>query len=431
MKRILPLLAFVMLCLCTACSYHGPRVIEAPYFTAATSIGLKVAKVELTDTATFVTIDHEYYPHYWIKWPKSTNIIADGDTCRLIGGEGIVPDRKLVMPDSGDSTYTLIFEPVPYSAVSMDIVEDTVEGAFCIYDIDLTGKAVAREHRQLPAKVKASSIPDFVEDTGESTIRLHYLNWHPGLVHTATFVISELLQTQQREIEVPVGEDGTAECSFTQRGTASYFIGGGYVNTGNGCIAPGETVDVYFDLAAMGDLARNGSASEVRYEGVKGGRYACLQGVSAAVTMDVMSADAFPDLHMSADEYCDAVTAMYKSALDSLSKMNVAPVVRQYTEAQLTHYTLLALLQSSHVIGNDYRLKYRTEPDFKPAVIEKPQLERFLSGIDLDKESFISVMDGTSRTIIYGLDVNGVATGAWMRSWPPPSAMCRRQRMQH
>jgi len=76
-----------------------------------------VAKIELTDTETLLTMHITFVPHWWTTY-DSTYVIRDCATGteykvkKLIGGE---LNKYIWMPDSGDSTVVLVFPPLPAS----------------------------------------------------------------------------------------------------------------------------------------------------------------------------------------------------------------------------------------------------------------------------------------------------------------------------
>jgi len=81
-----------------------------------------VAKIELTDTETLLTMHITFVPHWWTTY-DSTYVIRDCATGteykvkKLIGGE---LNKYIWMPDSGDSTVVLVFPPLPASVKKID-----------------------------------------------------------------------------------------------------------------------------------------------------------------------------------------------------------------------------------------------------------------------------------------------------------------------
>lgn len=98
------------------------RMIVNPGYEVKKSGIDNVAKIELTDTATLLTMHVTFVPHWWVTY-DSTDVIRDCATGteykvqKLIGGEF---NKYIWMPDSGDSTVVLVFPPLPASVKKID-----------------------------------------------------------------------------------------------------------------------------------------------------------------------------------------------------------------------------------------------------------------------------------------------------------------------
>ncbi|MBV5284013.1 MAG: thioredoxin family protein [Paludibacter sp.] len=115
-------LIFFLLSLIAIGGVAQKRIIVNPaYEVKNTGIG-NVAKIELTDTATLLTMHITFVPHWWTTY-DSTEVIRDCATGteykvkKLIGGEF---NKYIWMPDSGDSTVVLVFPPLPASVKKID-----------------------------------------------------------------------------------------------------------------------------------------------------------------------------------------------------------------------------------------------------------------------------------------------------------------------
>ena len=96
-----------VLCL-TCCNNYGPRVVDYPFIRSANTDGHDIQKIELTDTATFVTVHTVYYPNSWVFWNEETKIIADGRDYMIKGGIGMTPGEKLWMEATMATGKTII-----------------------------------------------------------------------------------------------------------------------------------------------------------------------------------------------------------------------------------------------------------------------------------------------------------------------------------
>ena len=125
-----------------ACS-TGPKVVE---------MTLDVSKVELTDTATVLHVDAYFRPHYWIRIDAKTYLRAGGEKYALTSAQGITPDSLFWMPESGEASFVLSFQPLPKRTKSFDFIESDCADCFKLFGIDLTGKKSYDTPEGIPAE---------------------------------------------------------------------------------------------------------------------------------------------------------------------------------------------------------------------------------------------------------------------------------------
>ncbi|MBR5841033.1 MAG: thioredoxin, partial [Bacteroidaceae bacterium] len=106
MKPTKLFLALAMAVLLGACTREN-RVIEFPLVGAANTTSIVLEKVELTDTATVLTVRGFSRPNEWIRVPSYTHLVAQGVEYRLLGSRDVEIDEELDMPADGDSCFTL------------------------------------------------------------------------------------------------------------------------------------------------------------------------------------------------------------------------------------------------------------------------------------------------------------------------------------
>ena len=136
------------------------RTVENPIIGYANGTVLDVAKVEINDDSTIVDFNAYYYPKHWIKIASGTYLQADGKKYAIKSAEGITPDELFWMPESGEASFRLIFEPLPFDTRSFDIIEGNEEGAFKLADILIptTPDLPERYPAGVPEEVKAGAI---------------------------------------------------------------------------------------------------------------------------------------------------------------------------------------------------------------------------------------------------------------------------------
>ena len=192
---VLTLLAWLASC--------GPnnKTVEYPLIETANTNALDIAKVELTDSATILHTDAYYRPHNWIRISSESYLQAGGKRYMLTGAEGITPDSLFWMPESGEASFTLRFEPLPSGTPSFDFIESDCEDCFKLFGIDLTGKKTFDTPDEVPEDLRQAdgdtAVPDPIFKTGTTTVNVHFLHYRPELGKEANLYVNTLFGTQQ------------------------------------------------------------------------------------------------------------------------------------------------------------------------------------------------------------------------------------------
>ena len=262
MKPTKLFLALAVATLLGACTREN-RVIEFPLVGASNTTSIVFEKVELTDTATVLTVRGFSRPNTWIKVPSYTHLVAQGIEYKLLDSKDVEIDKELYMPADGDSCFTLLFEPLPKKSISFDYIESNAKNDWRIYDIDLTGKHDANKPTGLPKELLCipeaeGNLPEYAYEIGDVTINVHLLGYREGLVRYMTLPVNTTFEGQ-RSIDVNIdSKTGMGTVTFRQYGTGSSYI----VINGNGhehfFFAPGDSIDLYVNLAHINkDLMYN------------------------------------------------------------------------------------------------------------------------------------------------------------------------------
>lgn len=247
-----------LLCACN----QAQRVVDFPLVGTANTTSIVIERVERTDTATLLTVRGFNYPGYWIRISPDTRLVADGKEYRLTGSRDVVIGEKLTMPGDGDSCFTLICEPLPMSCKSFDYIEGDAEGDWRLYDIDLTGKTGEEYPAGLPRKLQKvpdtddKPTPEYAYAMGETTINVHLMGYRKGCYENMLFAVNTTFEGQQQvtvKIDSLTGE-GTAK--FVQYGTCALYPIVNNNGYGEFLAAPGETVNLYINLAYLNRTAR-------------------------------------------------------------------------------------------------------------------------------------------------------------------------------
>ena len=368
-KKIAFAAALAVLLFAVSC---GPRYkcVENPFIESSNTMTIDISKVELTDTAAILHADAYFHPHYWIKISSESYLQADGRKYALTGTQGIDADSLFWMPDSGEASFVLVFEPLPRGTRSVDFIESDCDDCFKLFGIDLTGKNVGGVPKDIPAEaVRASeTLPEELPapqfKVGETVVRLHLSGYRRELANEANIYLNTLLEGQQPYTAAIDPETGVAEFRFWQYGPAKALISVGTVNCSL-WLAPGEQTDIYVDMRNTGRriMSRRAEKKGLPQPGDTPSCYAT--GSYASLLSPSLSSDAyygmdlytglFADYRMTAAEYARHVVDLYKSLADSISHSDLPAVDKELSLVNLRQEAVVAMAAGDDLREHNYR----------------------------------------------------------------------------
>lgn len=383
--------ASVLLAWLASCGLNG-KTVEYPLIEAANIKALDIAKVELTDSVTVLHADAYYRPHNWIRISSESYLQAGGKRYMLTGAEGITPDSLFWMPESGEASFILRFEPLPSGTPSFDFMESDCEHCFKIFGIDLTGKKTFDTPDEVPEDLRQAdgdaAVPDPVFKTGITTVNVHFLHYRPELGKEANLYVNTLFGTQQPYTAAIDPETGKASFSFLQCGTAQAFMVLNNSTAGSAWLAPGETTELYADMRATGYYLslRRVEKKKTTYPATfqrlySSGTYANLNNIenqldnSPYYGMDLHSGE-FADYRMTSSEYAAHVVNVYKTLEDSIARSNLSPLKKEMKLLALRQEAFSAMDKGDYLREHNYRnINNQWDYDFKVEGIEplKPE----------------------------------------------------------
>ena len=364
LKPIFPIAAA---CLLAACS-QADKVVEYPFIESANTMTLDIAKVELTDTATILHTDAYFRPHNWIRIDAQSYLLADGKKYMLTGTQGIEADSLFWMPDSGEASFTLLFEPMPKRTRSFDFIESDCEDCFKLYGIDLTGKRTYDAPADLPAVDGNASVPEPIFRSGETTLRFHLLGYREAFGKELNVYVNTMFGDQQ-PYTCPIDAEGNATLSFMQYGPTLALTDAAQAFFAQIWLAPGDTADVYLNMQMSGwnILARRAEKGKAPQPAplqslyVTDGTYANLTNANALcperIALDLHSHEA-ATYRMSSNEYAAFVAGQYRTLTDSIAQSDLSPLNKELFLLSLRQETLYALTAGDFVREYSYRLAH-------------------------------------------------------------------------
>lgn len=345
----------------------GTRTAENPLIDTASTFTLDISKVEISDSATVLYINADYIPHYWIRISSDTYLAAKDKKYPMTGTDGIQADSLFWMPDSGKASFRLMFRPLPRNVKSFDFIESDSEDSFRLYGVDLTGKTGYDKASGVPDSLLTADgnipVPEPEFASGMTTVRLHLLNYRPELTKRAAMFVNTLLNGQQEYNSDIDPETGMAEFRFRQYGPANATIA---TDPGYGTIwtAPGEEIDVYYDMRVTGLQLQKSFRQKEDWKG-EGFRAIYSTGKYAGITNAYDRAAArdyhlwlftgdFARYDMTADEYVAHVTKRYKAYADSIAHNNEDRIMKELQLISLKQETLSAFAMGDMLRTHNY-----------------------------------------------------------------------------
>ena len=362
---VLTLLAWL-----TSCGPNN-KAVEYPLIETANTNALDIAKVELTDSATILHTDAYYRPHNWIRISSESYLQAGGKRYMLTGAEGITPDSLFWMPESGEASFTLCFEPLPSGTTSFDFIESDCEDCFKLFGIDLTGKKTFDIPDNVPESLRLvdwdAEVPEPIFKTGTTTVNVHFLHYRPELGKEANLYVNTLFGTQQPYTATVDPETGKASFSFLQCGTVQAAVVLNNNMAGSAWLAPGETTELYVDMHSIGYYLslRREEKKKITYPApfqrlYSSGTYANLNNVdnqldnSPYYGMNSLTGE-FADYHMTSAEYAAHVVDTYKALADSIARSNFSLLKKEMKLLALRQDAFSAMAQGDYLREHNYR----------------------------------------------------------------------------
>ncbi|KAA6336112.1 Thiol-disulfide oxidoreductase ResA [termite gut metagenome] len=202
-------------------------VIVNPMYEVKTTGIVNISKIELKANETRVHLHTVFLPHWWVKF-SMTNYIEDCATGKKLyptGMENGEFEKEISMPDSGDSTFVLIFPKLDKSVKKMNYINADTEDPSGIYGISLNPKTKAKVKQDTPpavlkwienetAKAKRKTLMNEDEFFSSDTVRIvGYIKGYSPLAGFSTGIIyaSNQITREDYPIVIQIHEDGRFE----------------------------------------------------------------------------------------------------------------------------------------------------------------------------------------------------------------------------
>jgi len=128
-------------------------VIDNPAYEVKNSGITNISRIELKENETRIYVHCTFVPHWWIKFTKQfIKLDNNGERLYATAIEGGEFEQEIFMPDSGDSTFVVVFPKVDRSVTKIDYGND---GNLIVYGISPdANKKNMQQPKGVPAEVK-------------------------------------------------------------------------------------------------------------------------------------------------------------------------------------------------------------------------------------------------------------------------------------
>ena len=363
-------LLFAMLILLTmaACSPRVPSV-EEPYFESTQTMSMDIRKVEMKDSATIVSVDVYQQPENCVSFTSRTHLLANGKKYAIRKVEGAEIDQYFCMPESGEASFKVEFEPLPKGTASVDFIEGDGPDNWNVYGIDLTGKKKFEAAKGVPAElIKATTqypeelpVPEF--NIGETTLRIHLLNNRKGNQPKLHVYLNTILGTQEDMTVTEYVGENEMELKFWQFGLADAFFECDEIFLGNAFLKAGETADIYLDMSMnvynvleQREMSKGVKCPIERPQLYSNGAYAWMHGwdfEDMGKYMMQIRARHFADYQLTADEYTDKIIQQYHALSDSINKSGLSTFLKEMLTISLKQTVVVATAEGDRLRFHD------------------------------------------------------------------------------
>lgn len=368
LPAVMTVIAFVALHWAPAVAATS-RIVESPVINFANTTSIDIVKVEFTDSSTVLNVTAHYYPGMWIRIASDTRLEANGHRYAMTGTDGITPDTEFWMPESGTADFKLIFEPLPADTKKFDFIEGDSEGAFHLWDIDISGEPRPEFPDGLPAELRKEpidgSVPQPAFEIGRTTLNVHMLPYRKEFGDRMTLYINQMGSAQE-SFPIKIDKNGNGTVSFDQYGSAVAFLSNDMTNLAatSMVLYPGETVDCYLDMRTTGfaamlqrpktDKALKNSFLRHRDNGRYGSLNSMLNTRKKYYGMQLYNGT-FADYRMTGPEYMQMVKDRYRASADSIARSDMSRMAKEYSLLQLRNNVLEAIGDYRFFLEHNYR----------------------------------------------------------------------------
>lgn len=128
--------------LITSCTSTTRGVVFDPEYRYSNAQEIRITSIMFTDEETIVDMEINYTPGKWIRFNKSTYLIADnGERYAIQDVQGCDLGEKFIMPPSGRAMFSVFFPPIEGKVSVLNYVEMDVDRGWNVRGIQVNNAA--------------------------------------------------------------------------------------------------------------------------------------------------------------------------------------------------------------------------------------------------------------------------------------------------
>lgn len=359
-------LFILMLAAASICAQQ--KTVELPPALFANTHSVEIAKVTLSATETVLDIEAFYTPGYWIRIASDSYLQANGQKYKIRSGDGIDLDSLFWMPQSGEASFKLIFEPLPLNTGQFDFIESDCDDCFKIYGVNLQenqGRVT-----DIPSRFtsKSEADPDHrtLIESGEAIVSGWLPEYRTILGEFSLLNIDPVTGSENR-VPLEINSDGSFSASIEMNCPGTLFLSNRNRFIAPIRVSPGKETEIWVNLAEVYRTNSRILKSQEKH-GEKYHFAGHLSGLNRDLNHSSISSNLRRDhtdriADMNIDDYKSFMIEQYEKSVESNNALDISPLAKKIADYELRFDLVNRLSNAEYDIPAAYAVKYKVKRD--------------------------------------------------------------------